>query len=490
MFIASLALCGCSAIYDGIMWAPRKIWSVTGDKLVGFHNPQDTNMGPRRRPIANPQGGESGTSYSSPPRGAMGIEPAFPKTSTMPQSNNYNYSTQGDAQSPYPAEVKVMNPQGRGQPNSGMGSNYPSLSGGSYSNMATPKMPGQPEETSGAIPIPAMPPEYKQSYTAGNAAGLQVMPDNFIAPPDLGAGIGDEGISAEAAYAQGGGGSQRKGWSLPFFSGKYKIEARFEPLAEEFVVSENFVNRAPGMDEPSNLNVAATPKKTLQKDSDPGAYDSVSKEKAKRASSMFPLEQYAPKATAEVSTIGNAADDAGKHDNSYPKLGHIPPNPSDATDPKSSASELNAMSKEAEDMQAGKGNLAKQTGTRLDNTKYPDMKVNDSPEKLPEKNNKTDAHSSMWDKVPLARRRDAPKSAKASANNSGALASGALQGDAAIMQELAPDKKTSEQHEGSSPEHKGFFARLHDKLFPPAAPKQIWRKSAPPSGENINGVVN
>jgi len=495
IFVVSLVLGGCSTIYDGIMWAPRKVWGATGDKWFMFHNPQDTDMGPRRKPVANPQGGGSAANSAYPfsQRGAMGIAPSFPQSGAMPQPNN-NYPAAASDSSPYPAQVTVSNPQSAAQDSTAKGSNYPAL--GNYDNgLAQPQLLGQGGAVPGAIPIPAMPPEYQQSYTTGNTGKMappQKMPGDFIAPPELGSAIGDEGISPEAAYAQGGGASKSQGWSLPFLSGKYKVEARFEPLAEEFVV-QNVVGQPAQGDETAAPDARVIPSAPLNKNSarTQDDYGATEKERAKRNSSMFPLDKYAPKATVEVSTMGTMVNGAEKVDNSYPKLGRIPANP-DMADTKSSAAELNAISKEAEEMQARKATMTGQPTFKVDSAKYPDMKVKDAPAQIDNKSAKP--QSSMWDKVPLVRRRDAPASSistKSSGSDAGAVAPGALQGDAAIMQGLGPDGKLASRDAGKPIPEKGFFSRLHDKLFP-TKPKQVWRKSEPPrvAGENVDSNTN
>jgi len=493
LVVASLALGGCSTIYDGIMWAPRKAWAATGDKWFGFHNPQDTDTGQRRRPISNPQGGGASMAYPPSARGVMGIEPAFPNAGAMPQSNNY---PAGNYPSAYPSKAAVSSPQSAAQPYPASSSNYPSLGGNS---MGEPQQSGQAGAAYGAMPpIPPIPPAYQQSYTGGKTTNPQTMPGDFISAPDATSGIGDEGISADAAYAQGnaGGGSKSKGWSIPFFSGNYKVEAHFEPLSEEFVIAQNVINQPVQAIESEAPDASVLPAASPKNDSKalPDAYKVINKEKAKRTSSMFPLDQYAPKATAEVSTMGTMANGAEHPDSSYPKLGRIPQNPTDISDAKSSAAELNSMQKEAEEMQARKANLANQPAMKLDATK-PDMKVNDAPAQIPEKDKKFEKpQSSMWDKVPLVRRRDVPSSSHAinsSGNNTSALAPGALKGDAAIMQEIAPDKKIVAQDKSAKAPEKGFFASLHDKVFPPA-PKQVWRKSQPPqvAHENSYGSAN
>lgn len=60
LITATSTLTGCSTVWDGITWGPKKIWSATGDKWLGVkqqEQPTLKELGPKRPPIDNPVNG-------------------------------------------------------------------------------------------------------------------------------------------------------------------------------------------------------------------------------------------------------------------------------------------------------------------------------------------------------------------------------------------------------------------------------------------------
>lgn len=315
LFSASMVLPGCTilgkiggGVYDIVTWPPRKLWSVTGDKWLGVHNEQQTDLGPRRSPAGNPNGGGMGlgvpSGYPSMPQGMEGYpiqqggypSSPYPAQGSMPAMPGYEGSAGG-----YPA----VNPYG-----------IPQQQGGGYPSTASSMPP---------IPMPPMPAQGSMQPPYG----YQDMPSGMM-------GDGMPGMDADAAYRRagsgGGGGAvaapKKKWWSwIPLTSSNYKAERVYEPMSAEFVVdaeNEDYVE------------VDGTPWK--------GNEAEVNR---RRSASMFPLEEYAPKSDVVVQSGLNA-----NQLSTYPKLGNVPQRPQNVTDVDAAAAELDAMMKESEDAQA------------------------------------------------------------------------------------------------------------------------------------------
>lgn len=458
LLTASTSLSGC-VIYDAIMWAPRKLWGATGDKVFGVHNEQQTEMGPRRKPSGNPQGGAAAPGLPAMPRGNIGgtipptgnYPPGYPSQNNLPPQtySEFDGST-NSALNPYgnPGTLQQQNPGANQLPGTGAG--YP----------PTP-------------PMPPIPPAYQQPYTG---VPKQIQPiTGDLQPPDM-TDISDPDGGADAAYARGGGGgagAKKKGWRIPFFSGNHKMERQYEPLSAEFVIAKgDDITPESGTDEEYVNSTDSVLPRTLPGNKAIRGTENLNKEKSRKNSSMFPLDKYAPVPSATVQKIENK-------DNTYPKLGRVPERPLNLDSPATAATEMDNMTKEAADAEAKKASIhnlpSNGVGTGEKTTEV--QKQTPKPEAIDSKTAESEA--------PLLKRRKHFQSSKESGKEPVAVAPEALKNDAILMDDIADTQKGSQLPTKEQEEKKGFFASLHDKIFKPS-PKKIWRKSEPPVAKHRN----
>lgn len=428
LFNASTMLSGCSILggaYDAVMWAPKKLWSVTGDKLFGVHNEQQTDMGPRRKPSGNPQGGGAVPGYPSETQGSMPQS-----SSSQPQGNND------------PSNYPAISPYGETIPSPQQGSAQPGY----------PPMP----------PMPQIPQAYQQPTTINKQQIRPITGD--LQPPDVTDSTDPDG-GADAAYARGGiAKEKKKGWGIPFISNNYKMEMRYEPLSADFIVAKNDTPASEAPEEylapqDSVLRGGAAKNKARQENMHGDA------NKSTRATSMFPLDKYAPVPSGAVQSMKEQPD------STYPKLGRVPERPQNLESPANSATELEDMKKEAQQSEIRKDNIHN----------IPSDATNTKTE---------DSHeANKIDELPLVKRRPTPNSSHEDAKKDPvAVAPEALKNDAVLMDNITHESlNKSPISEKNEEAKKGFFASLHDKIFKPA-PKQVWRKSEPPVTNRPNNV--
>ncbi len=424
---SSTSLTGCSTasnvaggVYDTVMWAPRKIGS-----LFTVKNEQDTALGPRRRPSENPQNSGMPQAMQAPQSAENMPMPLMPQA---PEQGG-NFAPQ-------------MGSTNQGMmPQASPSGNYPSVN--PFGNTSA-----MPQAASGGVggAYPSMPPMPPMPQSGQPMSNLQ--------PPEMGDSTG--GQSAEAAWGGGGGAPQKKSWSLPFI-GKYKMESTYEPLSAEFVVSQEELRDEEYVEPNGTIST-----------------------KSSRKASMFPLEQYAPKADADTQKIETAQRKP------YPKLGRVPENPN-LNDSEKAAAELDNMVKEAEGLESKKAvihNIPVPNNAAPAVNTQPDIKIPEAPIKSPEIKalppqgiNNIENLGSLAATVPLN---------KPASKESPIVAGEALSHDANVISELPKaDSDNKQQSAEKDKQTPGFFAKLFGKS---ESSRKITRKSAPPVIDNAQKI--
>lgn len=400
LFLGSCSMLG--SVVDTITWPPRKLWSVIDDKFFKVKNEQQTDMGPRRKPASNPGGG----GYVAMPAANSGalappapVSPGYPQD--MMQQNNR-------AMPPVSNPYAVMG--GPGQ--------IPAGNAGGY-----PPMP----------PMPSIPQQYQQSPYGNPATGF-APPSGIEQPiglqaPDIADTMDADG-GADAAYSKGmlrDGGGKSSGWKIPFFSGRYKMEQKFEPLAAQFVVAAN---------DPVQVQENINSGESILEDTLNTQQPDFAKAKAKKAASMFPLEQYAPKQTGEVK--GVAVKDS--KESNYPKLGFVPQKPENINDSDEAGVELEKMVKEANEVNARQANihrLQNEQAGKNDSTKPTSADATISPpNNKVETTPKSEVPGAKLDTYLVKRRKEIKVEKPVVREDGAAVAPNALKNDAVLMKDI------------------------------------------------------
>lgn len=319
------------------------------------------------------------------------------------------------------------------------------------------------------VPVQA-PKPYSAPQSQFSMQPPQQMPGGFadqdsMDPADL--------SEARAAYENGGGGAKKKSWfsSLPFF-GNYKLEAKFEPLAAEHVVSKE------------DLKV-------------------TKKSKPNRSASMFPLDQFAPQA---VNTSIQPQPAAPAEKESYPKLGKIPEIPQNHTPPAAAAATMEKIVNESKDIEKRRAivhndepaaNVAPlqntaptQSTEAVKKADAPPTAQNETPKPL--EANKVDKFSPNDTSPNLIVRTE--KSANQNEIKTEILspppatvAKETLQSDAAVINKIPTGSETDKKQEETPVKKTGFFSKLFGKSNTPPEPR-TWRQAAPEGSNNSTGA--